>query len=317
MDSFLLALNVVFPLLVMMAAGALIRKRGLVDQHTVDYLNKMLYKALLPLMLFVNTYKLSLDDIFNPLVWKLSLTIIFCDVVIIILLVLILPKVVHAPEKCGAMIQGFFRSNLILFGIPIYESVYGSEDLAMITVLVATIIPAINILSVIVLEIFNPQSGHVSIKKIAKGIISNPLVQGPIFAVILILLHIRMPEILNQSLATIGSISTPLAFIVLGASLRFSSIRKNWNYLLFSVLGKLYFMPFILFLLCLSMGMRNNLLVMVLGAMASPTAISSFAMAKEAGADADLAAEIVAVGSAMSILTIFTWVFFLNQFHFI
>lgn len=317
MDSFLLALNVVFPLLVMMAAGALIRRAGMIDQHTIDQLNRVLYKLLLPLMLFVNTYKLTLEEIFNPLTGELSLAIIACDVIVITLLVLILPKVVHASEKCGVMIQGFFRSNLILFGIPIYQSVYGDGNLAMITVLVALIIPAINIMSVIVLEIFNPKSGQLTIGKLLRGIVKNPLVQGPVFAVICIFLHIRIPLLLSQSLSTIGSISTPLAFIVLGASLKLGSIKRNWRYLLFSVAGKLYFMPFVLFVICLALGMRNHLLVMVLGAMASPTAISSFAMAKEAGGDADLAAEIVALGSACSIFTIFTWVFFLKQFHFI
>ena len=47
---------------------------------------------------------------------------------------------------------------------------------------------------------------------------------------------------------------------------------------------------------------------------ASPTAVSSFQMAKQMDADSDLASQIVVFTSAFSIVTVFTWIFVLKQF---
>ena len=42
---------------------------------------------------------------------------------------------------------------------------------------------------------------------------------------------------------------------------------------------------------------------------ASPTAVNSFTMAQQMGGDAELAGDIVVVTSAVSMLTMFLWVF--------
>ena len=47
--------------------------------------------------------------------------------------------------------------------------------------------------------------------------------------------------------------------------------------------------------------------------LASPTAVSSFQMAKEMGGDGDLASQIVVFTSAFSIVTVFFWIFALKQ----
>ena len=47
----------------------------------------------------------------------------------------------------------------------------------------------------------------------------------------------------------------------------------------------------------------------LLGVFASPTAVNSFTMAQQMGGDAELAGDIVVVTSAVSMLTMFLWVF--------
>ena len=48
---------------------------------------------------------------------------------------------------------------------------------------------------------------------------------------------------------------------------------------------------------------------MVFGVFASPTAVNSFTMAQQMGGDAELAGDIVVTTSAVSILTMFLWIF--------
>ena len=317
MESFGLAVNVVFPLLLMMACGCFMRYRKMIDDHTINYLNKMLFRFFMAVMLFMNTYKMNLEDVLNPQIRKLTLIITICYVFIVTVLIMILPKFVTDRSKCGVMIQGFYRSNLILYGLPVFESIYGSDDSGMVSVLISVIIQVINILSAIVLEIFGSSGGRLSFRKILKSVVLNPLVQGPVVGLLFLVLGIHFPKILEDSLRTIGGISTPLAFVVLGATIQLKSIRKNWKYISFTVLGKLFIVPLIVFIVCYCLGMRRQMLVMVLGAMASPTAVASFAMAKEAGCDEELAGEIVMASSVCSLFSIFAWVFFLGTFRLI
>ena len=55
--------------------------------------------------------------------------------------------------------------------------------------------------------------------------------------------------------------------------------------------------------------MRDAAFVSLLGVFASPTAVNSFTMAQQMGGDAELAGDTVVVTSAVSMATMFLWVF--------
>ena len=76
MESFGLAVNVVFPLLLMMACGCFMRYRKMIDDHTINYLNKMLFRFFMAVMLFMNTYKMNCEDVLNPQIRTLPLIVI-------------------------------------------------------------------------------------------------------------------------------------------------------------------------------------------------------------------------------------------------
>ena len=57
------------------------------------------------------------------------------------------------------------------------------------------------------------------------------------------------------------------------------------------------------------LGFRGVAFVSLIGIFASPTAVNSFTMAQQMGGDAELAGDIVVTTSAVSILTMFLWVF--------
>ena len=61
------------------------------------------------------------------------------------------------------------------------------------------------------------------------------------------------------------------------------------------------------------LGLRAETLVPVLIFFGAPTAVSSFPMAQQMDGDGELAASLVVFTSALSILTIFVWVFVLKS----
>jgi predicted permease len=225
------------------------------------------------------------------------------------------PLFIKDKKKCSVMIQGIFRSNLVLFGIPIAGSLYGEDHIGIVSLLAAVIVPLFNALAVIVLEYY--RAGKVNYKHVLISILKNPLIIASAIAYILLVFRITIPELLLSPLSSMSKVATPLAFVVLGGTFQFKRLAINMNYLVMAVIGKLILYPGILFAIAISLGFRNEALVALIGAIASPTAVSSFTMAMEIEADGELAGQVVIFTSIAGIITIFLWVFFFKEMQFI
>ncbi len=309
MDNIILAFSVVFPLMFMMAVGYSLRIIKITDEHSLNVMNKLVFRVFLPVLLFLNIYSLEPGEAF--IIENVRLLIFTALIVLTsaFLMHLIFPHLVKDKRKCSVMIQGIFRSNLILFGIPIAASIYGEDRIGKVSMLAAFIVPLFNILSVIILEYY--RSGVVEHRKIIINLIKNPLIIASLAAFLFLLLPIRLPRLLLSPLESMSKVATPLAFIVLGGTFKFKRIYTNLSYLFAAVLGRLIFFPGIIFSLALLSGFREEALVALIGAAASPTAVSSFSMAMEMDADEELAGQIVVFTSILSIATIFLWVLLL------
>lgn len=105
----------------------------------------------------------------------------------------------------------------MLMGLPIVGNIFGSGRLGMTSMLVTVIVPMYNILAVITLEVFRGES--IKITKILKGIVTNPLIIGSVAGILFAVFGIKLPEIAESVISDMASAATPLALIVLGASL--------------------------------------------------------------------------------------------------
>ena len=93
----------------------------------------------------------------------------------------------------------------------------------------------------------------------------------------------------------------------------FGNIRGFVKQLIVTVSGRLIVSPLVMVSLGTMLGLRNEMLVPVLILFGAPTAVSSFTMAQQMDGDGDLAASIVVFTTALSIITIFLWIFALKQ----
>lgn len=134
-------------------------------------LNQMVFKAFFPIMMFYNLY--DKDD---------STTLDICLVVVgvssvilfIVILFLIVPRFVKEDKKRGVIIQGIYRSNFVLFAMPLTESIFGETGRAVAAMMIAIIIPIYNVAAVVVLEYF--RGGKPKPLDLLKKIITNPMI---------------------------------------------------------------------------------------------------------------------------------------------
>ncbi|MGL5260570.1 MAG: AEC family transporter [Lachnospiraceae bacterium] len=312
MNNIALAVNVVFPLFCMMTLGYGLKKVKVLNKEFLRQLNSLCFKVFLPMVLFINIYQSDFFELFSI---KLVLFAVAIVLLSFMVLYFIVPKIEPKNMNRGVMIQGIFRSNYILFGVPIAQGLYGEGNTGVTAILIAFIIPLFNLLSVVALSFFSKQKQ--TKKQTLLEIAHNPLIIASIIAVCFKVFHISLPPVMEQTISDLGKVATPLALITLGGSFQFQSLGKYKAQLCVSVLGKLIIVPGICILLSIFAGFRGVELAALMAMFASPTAVSSFTMAQNSNANYELAGQIVVFDSLLSVLTISIWIILLKQFSMI
>ena len=311
MENFLLALNVVLPIFFIMTLGFFLKKIQMVDENSLNIMNRLVFRVFMSTLLFLNVYnigdfsKLSIDNL-----KLLAYAFIIIFIIVFLAWLIYMPKV-KEKKKLSVLIQGVYRGNFVLFGLAIVDSIYGKEGLATVSLLTIVVIPTFNVLAVIILEYYSGR--EISKLKLLKQVFKNPLIIATLLGISFIILKINIPKPAYKTLSDISKIATPLAFIVLGAELQIGNMLKNIKYLISVNILRLIGNPLITIGVGKLIGFQGIELVALLSMSACPTAVASYTMAKEMNADGDLAGEIVATTSMLSIFTIFYWVLILKN----
>lgn len=308
MESLILSLNVVLPLLFLILIGQGVRKSGMCSEKTLKQMNQLVFKLFLPCTLFMNIFKTDLNTVMQPKLLGLAFISVLaaCGAAW-----LIMPRLTHDPRKQGVMIMNAYRSNAVLFGLPIVQMIYGDQQLGAMSMLIAVIVPLYNVLSVIVLESF--RGTGISLKKIIRGIVTNPLIIASVLGLLCLAAGITLPKPVYSTINDLGKVSTPLALIILGAGFQPENVAENKKELIASVSARLVIMPLLCLTAALALGYRRLELVSLLAIYASPNAVSSYSMAEAMGADGELASQGLLMSTVCCILTIFLWVFSFSQ----
>lgn len=143
---------------------------------------------------------------------------------------------------------------------------------------------------------------------IIKGILLNPILIGGFLGLVCSLTSVRLPLAMERVLIEIADIATPLALIILGASVTFTSVKANRKSLILAVAGKLLIVPAVGVTISILAGFRGLELILLMSMFASPAAVSSYTMAQQMDGDADLAGQIVVFTTAFSLFTLFFWI---------
>lgn len=301
MESFTICLNAVLPIFLLMAVGYAARCFHLLDRADVAKINKIVFRAFMPAMVFYNIYSSDLSSAVRGSLLGCAVLGVFAEFLLSLGYALLFVK---ERNRRGVVIQGLFRSNFVIIGLPIAESLVGG-DLGPVAILLAVVVPVFNILSVISLAIFNGQKPDW--KKVLLDILENPLIIGSAVGIAALLAGIRLPAPLEEVVSQMSDATSPMLLFLLGAFFQFRGMRGHVRELAAVCLGRLVVFPALFLGLAAAMGFRGVELVSLLGIFASSTAIASFTMAQQMGGDAELAGDIVVWTSALCSFTLFGW----------
>lgn len=302
MGIFTLSINIVIPLCLFCFVGYLTRQLHWISTEAYKQINKLVFRILLPCSLFYSTFHSNFHHGF-PIKYGLFGSVGVFAVFIVSFIVI---ACTHFPrEKKGVIIQGISRSNFVLLGFPVIQSVYGPH-IGATAILVSFVVPLFNLLSVVVLEFYSDQK--INFLHMICDVFKNPLIIGSVLGIILNLAKLPIPFIINRSLSMMNGATTPLALIALGGTFQYKAVKSNLSILISVIFCRLAFVPFIFLGLAILIGFRKIELMSLFIAFGSPTAVSSDSMAQEMNGDGELAGQIVFLSTLLSVFSFFFWI---------
>ena len=214
MDNLIFSINVVAPLFLIMLFGYTAKQLKVITEEFAFEANKFVFRLLIPVMLF-HQIKSTFDTDDHPNTSIIIVTLII-SAIILLILILAVPLFMKGKGRQGSMIQGIFRSNYVVYGIPLAVGMFGNEAAQTIAVLMGFVIPFFNISAIFILTFFSDSNKSINLVKIIKDILTNPLVFGCIMGGIFGYFEVSIPKWYNPEFGTMKSKS--LAMVVAGTN---------------------------------------------------------------------------------------------------
>ncbi|HSL93933.1 MAG TPA: AEC family transporter [Bacillota bacterium] len=287
-------------LFMILMAGFLARRLAVFDDAVVKGLASLLLKVTLPALIID-----SLQRTYSPDLMRDSGNILLMAIPIYLISALVALLCAALPgigrDNAGVVRFAVMFPNTGFMGYPVILSILGPEAL---------------FLAVIYNLPFNLMAFTVGIMFITMGrgdkrrfdykVLLSPAVLSVIIGFLFFVSSVRLPGPLAESLKLIGSVTTPLAMITVGATLsgmKLNDVFGNWRVYFVSAM-RLFVMPLLVFFVLNRLGLDPLLLSVLVVLNAMPVAINGVLFAAEYDANPAFAAQAVFVSTMLSAFTI-------------
>lgn len=307
MNSFLVAAKVVVPMAMMVGIGVLLRVFNMTDAPTMKKVDSLIFKLFMPAMSFYNLYNTDFSTFSNINYILFGIGVLMIEFVAAMFLV---PRFIKPRATAASYGQAIFRSNYLIFGAAVAESIYGAGNFGILTLLSSVAVPVFNIQAAILLE--TARNGSANAKQLFVTILKNPTVIATALGLAVNFSGITLSPLILDVVQDLSGLTTPLSFLSIGVSLSVGKVTKK-AYLISGVALRLVIIPLIFVPIAALLGFRGQEMCALAILFAAPTAVSSYPMAAAMGADGDFAAQMVAYTTIFCLPTIFLWTYALSS----
>lgn len=318
MDNLIYSLNVVTPIFLLVIIGYILRRIHLMSDRFADEGSKLVFNLALPCSIFRSIMNSDISQTFSA---KLVFTTVGSIVGIFVILCLIVPRIIKDRPDAATVIQGIFRSNFLILGVPMARNMFGEVGMGPTTLLLAFAIPTFNVLAVIVFVLIVNNDPSISLGQRVfqafKKVLKNPLFIGAVLGIIFSVFQIKLPTILDETVSDIGSMATPLALLTMGAQFDIKKFKSSISLTMAAAVCRVVVCPVIIVGIGILLGFRGYDLGALYVLFSAPTAVSSYVMAKNMGGNGSLASQIVLVTTFLSMFTITFGIYLLKAFSLI
>ena len=346
MENLVFSLNATTPIFALMVLGYVFRKIGLIDEKAAAWMNKFVFKAALPVLVFED---LAGQDFAGTWNGKFVLFCFGVTSVSIALIALLSKFVVRDRAKRGEFIQSSYRSSAALLGIAFIHNIYGDAASGMGPLMILGSVPLYNVFAVIVLTVTAGEEGNgagvlkrskdagtlarsgnegsmqsaggnktmqaqgVLLKKTLKGIVTNPIILGIAIGLVWSLIRIPQPKIFQTIVSNVARLATPLGLMSMGATFEFKKAAQEVKPALMAAFIKLLALPAIFLPLAVALGFTGEQIVAILVMLGSATTVSCYIMAKSMGHEGTLSSSVIMLTTFGCSFSLTLWLFVLRS----
>lgn len=314
MENLMFCLNATVPVFLTMILGFFFQKSGLMNPGFVKGLNKFVFTAALPALLFQN---ITSTDILQ--MWDTSF-VLFCFLTAFVSIGISFLFSCFLKDKSvqGEFVQASYRSSAAILGMAFIQNIYGSS--AMGPLMIIGTVPLYNIMAVVVLSVLKPEKQKIDkalILATIKDILTNPIILGIMAGLIWALLGIPQPVIMSKTIGNLATLATPLGLMAMGAAFEPQKAADHIGPAVFCSFMKLIGFVSLFLPLAVHMGYTTEKLVAILIMLGSASTVSSFIMAKNMGHKGILTSNTVLITTFCSAFTLTTWLYILKVMNLI
>lgn len=295
-----LILNALLPICILISIGYAFKHLKFPSTDFWPMADKFTYYVLMPSLL---VYKLSSAKIDLSYTLNLVATAMLSIVVVLGVLVFF-KRIFHFQNKAfTSIVQGGIRFNSYVL-LAFVDAAYGDKGLVLAAIVMAFLIPFINILCISIFAIY-VRNDTFSLRAFLKTIVKNPLIGSCVLGVLINVSGIALPLVIFKSFALLSSAALPIGLLSVGVGLELKYLKHAKKELFVATFVKLLVFPLISYGIGLGLGLEGMSLsvAVIFGAM--PTAVSAYILARELGGDVPLMASIITLQTLACMGTLF------------
>ena len=318
-SNLIFSVNAILPIFFMVILGWVLKNKGFLHESFFTHADKFVFKIALPCNLFVSVIAGDTQKLKSSL--PLMAFIVTGISAFFLLAAFTVPAIIKDNGKRGAFIQGIYRGNFAILGLPIAENLFPGRGSTAVAVVMPVAIVAVNVFAVIILTVFAPKeikkTPLQTAKDICLSIVKNPLIISCLLGFVFMILGITLPSFAHKTISKLSDTVFALALMSLGAEFSFAALKGRVGTSLVGAIIKTVFLPLCAVLVAVAMGFRNVDLGIILIFFGAPTAVSSYIMAKNMKSDYEMASQILLISTLLCMFTLFVGIFLLKTFQLI
>ncbi len=292
------------PVFVLIVLGNLLRRNGIPSDSFWGLNDKLVYWILMPSLLF---NQLSQTN-FTPNIFTNYTMVILSGFIVVILLSIIISKLFgYTTDVSSSIMQGAARHNGFV-ALAIVSSLFGAEAIALGVIIMAILIPVANIVIVAImvtqLQDKKTRKSKSVLIDIFIDLAKNPILVSVLIGLVFSLMEMRNIPIIHKTTNLLGSAALPIMLLSVGANIKLKQLKVKIIPAIISIILKLAIFPFVVYLVANYLRLSQLEVVVAVIFASVPTAVSSFALARQLGGETKLMARIISIQVALSFITI-------------
>lgn len=261
----------VLPMFMLILLGLVLRRFRVLADEFWSGAERLNYFVLFPVLLFTTLARAPWN---SSVALELALGIAICLLLLVLLLIAVGRTQSWPADQRGAQVQALLRFNSYL-ALGLAQALSGAEGLALASVVMALLVPAVNVLSV---------AAYAKNLGIAiTALLRNPLIWACVLGVMVSNGGLALPGLFAETFGLLAAASLPLGLLSVGAALRIGDVASAGPSHVVSALARLAFAPAVVFGVAMVLGLSPLVASTLTMFFALPTAPTAYVLAQQLG----------------------------------